>query len=437
MDFNFNIEFNFGKKEQKAREILSFEDFANLIFNKEKGYYDIQPFQFEMANWALRPVKDGTTKLLLATRGIGKSDIITSLLTLYRVYCEPTTSVQIISSTATKSRDLLKQISGMILSNMDFFDDIFRVDKILTTTINTKQNKRKEHSIFTGSLGGVIRSKHIDYIVFDDILSTENSFYKTKREEAVRIYSEALAISKNILIIGNATHPDDLHQHLRTLQAVDKFEIFNDDPRLPDFLRVDIESRRKAGDTEYSIQANYFGKILSDDKMPFYNVLVQSGDSFILPNTAQPWAFVDFALGGKDSNALTIAFLHNYKIYVLGLAETGQWSDFLQGKVIPALESLGIKNVFYEKNTTGTEPDKYFAQSGIASLGKTTTANKRAKISKLYQFKNDIILLSYDNELNSNYNKQIKLYSPIDNNCLDDAVDSLVMCLINMGVIDG
>ena len=205
------------------QEKLSFRDFANKVFNKELGFrYNLAEFQFEMAEWRLNNLDN--VSMILATRHIGKTDVITCLTTLYLIYKDPTTTLIIITDTATKGYRLLKQMKDIIIASPDVFND-FNSKTLLQREFRTKQNKRKEPSIFIGSLDGSLRGIHPDYAVFDDILTRENVSTNTM-ESVFNKYQEVKNLTNNILIIGNVCHPLDLYSKLRDT-TIPRFEIFH------------------------------------------------------------------------------------------------------------------------------------------------------------------------------------------------------------------
>lgn len=430
MNFDFDMDFSFFDEEvAKPRVILPFRDFANHIHNKENGFYNLEEFQFEIAEWRLNNLKD--VSMLLATRGIGKSDIITCLVSLYLIYINPLDSLIIITDKATKAQRLLKYIKDIIIANTSFFGDIFDEGSLLTTKLTTKQNRRKEPSIFYGSLGETLRGIHPNYAIFDDILTRETSWSSVKRESVFNKYDEVKKLTNNILVVGNVCHHLDLYSKLR--DNVPTFEIYHNDTRIPDYLKPDIDKQRMEGSSEANIQANYFGILLADEELPFYDITIMNIDS--LPNLETTFtAFFDFSNGGNDYNAVSFGFLYNYKYYVLGFASKGLWSDFIK-KILTKLNGYGllnvVKNIYYEKNTGGYEPREVFSGYGLESYPVHTSENKRNKISKLFPFKNDTILLKLKNDKeNKDYIDFVKQYSPRDNQCYDDAVDSLVMLAI-------
>ena len=428
---NFKYRNKFIKEDVSQK--LSFREFAKQVHNKELGFYDLAEFQFEIADWRLNNLND--VSMLLATRGIGKSDIITCLTSLYLIYKSPTKSLIIITDKYAKGQKLLKLMKDIISNSPGVFND-YDISSLLQKEFRTKQNKRKEPSIFIGSLGETLRGIHPDYAVFDDILTIETAWSSTTRENVFEKYEEVKKLTSNILIIGNICHPLDLYSKLRDTD-IPKFEIFHNDERIPDWLKPDLDKERLQGVSEANIQANYFGVLLPDESSPFYDLNIVYANQLPQVSTINLDCFYDFSNGGKDYNAVSIGFVFNYELYILGFAMQGMWSEFIgvvNQKIITLQINNVINNIYYESNTGGYEPREKFNQMGYKSvLPIHTSENKRFKISKIYGKFKGIKFISLDNDLhNKKYIELVKNYSPKDNNTIDDAVDSLAMlCLAN------
>ncbi len=435
MDFNFNMNFNFGKKKEEPYTAnLSFKEFAEAVHCKDKGFYDPYDFQIEMVEWTLKQPTD-QTQLILATRGIGKTIMITCLSVLYRVYLNPKISIQIISDTSRKAESNIQYIGKIIKESPEFFKHIFNEREIQKTQINSTFNKGISPTIYTGSVDSTLRGKHPDIIVFDDILTLEKAHSRATRERAQIFYNEAKALTTNIIIVGNVAHPQDLHSILRTKEAVAKFELFNGDDRIPLSLQPDLNKLRNSGVTEATIQANYFGILIADESLPFYKVKTMPWDE--IPKNVDNNSvsiFYDFSMGKNDTNAFALVYQYKNKLYVFGEVELSLWTDFIDNTA-HYFNSLNIP-ICYESNTTGEVANQYFAKHGLSSIPFFTTANKRSKIAKLYPFIDDIILCKTDTLQNKAFIEQVKGYNPADLKTLDDAVDSLAMALNHLGIID-
>ena len=408
-------------------EKLSLEEFFNTLYP-----YKLFPFQTKLIK------KIYNTKgviMLLATRGIGKTDLITALLTLYKVYINPLERVLIITNRSTRGKRILFSIGAYIKNNMSIFKNVFNLEDINRTEIRTKFNKDKGVSIGYASLGSDIRGDRPTNIVFDDILTMETSHHAIKRQNALIKYQEATSLCKNILIIGNATHELDLYSELKQASKVKIVEIYNDHKDLPEIFKINKEEKLSEGISNRTIMANYFGALVSDESTPFSEVMVMTNTSE-LPSSIELLAYYDFANGGADYNSLAIVFIHNFKAYIIGINTRGMWSDFII-QTQPLLNELDLKDVYYETNGVGREPTKIFNSIDINSFGKRTVLNKIQKIASLYPYIKDLILIkNEDIDGNIDFIKNFKGYSP-SGKCHDDANDSVAMALIQLGFIGG
>jgi hypothetical protein len=419
----------FLPEEDKAdsQEKLTLEEFYKKLY-----MYELFDFQKQLIK-AMHE-KQGVA-MLLATRGIGKTDLITALLTLYKVYINPLERVLIITNRSDRAKNILHNISSYIKNNMDVFGDIFDDRGITKTKIRTKNSTDKGVSIGYASLGSDLRGDRPTYIVIDDILTMENSHHAIKRRNAQLKYQEATSLCKNISIIGNATHEDDLYSNLKLADNVDLLEVYNDHPLLPDMFKINKEDKQKQGLSDRTIMANYYGVLIGDELLPYANTLVMGSDSLEqVPDLLSLNCFFDFSGGGNDYNALSIIFVYNYKIYVLGIAKRDMWSNFIE-LATPIIKKLGINKVFYENNQVGREPSKIMELDGINAVGIPSKTNKEHKISRMEYLRDDIILIQ-DNTLqgNDDFIRLFKGYSTISK-CNDDANDCVAMNLIQMRYI--
>lgn len=413
-----------------VKDTLSFEDFVKEVYTKDKGFHDMYDFQFEMAHWFLN--QEGTS-LLLATRGIGKTLILTALTSLYRIYKDPKCSIIIISYKAKASETIISYITSIIKTNPTFFKDIIDIKALKVQSIKTRQFRGKGSNITTSSLDSSIRGNHVDYIIFDDLINEESSSSEAFREKTKRYYEESQKISPNIQFVGNITHPQDLHSELRLKDSIPKFEIYANDDRLPDEFRPDVEKERENGVSEASIQKNYYGKLLPDETLPFYNVRVISDDGELNTKHSTPYVFYDFSQGRKDLSCFSLCWQVGYKIYVYGYAKKQDWSSFVNETAHIVKD---FKHVYFESNTSGLDMGiRAFEHNGIKAIGKPTTTNKVSKIQALYPLRDSLILVNDGSLENKAYIEQFQGYSPKSGNS-DDSVDSLAMCLIQMNIIN-
>jgi hypothetical protein len=421
-----NLWKDINKKNTHA-EKLTLKEFFDTLYQ-----YELFPFQVKLIS---QIYSSKGVVMLLATRGIGKTDLITALLTLYKVYINPLERVLIITNRSTRGKNILFSIGAYIKNNMDIFKDVFNEEDINLTGIRTKLNKDKGVSIGFASLGSDIRGDRPTNIVFDDILTMETSHHAIKRKNALIKYQEATSLCKNILIIGNATHEQDLYSELKQASKVKILEIYNDYTDLPEIFKIDKEEKLSEGISNRTIMANYFGTLVSDESTPFSEVMVMTNTAE-LPNSIELLAFYDFANGGADFNSLAIVFIHNFKAYIVGINTRGMWSDFIT-QTQPLLKELDIKNVYYETNGVGREPNKVFDSINVNSFGKRTILNKGQKIASLYPYIKDLILIKNENiKGNIEFINNFKGYSP-SGTCHDDANDSVAMALIQLGFIGG
>lgn len=432
MAWGFKVSTAWGG-EVEERKVLSFDEFCEEVYCERTGFHNLFPFQKDMAKWFLN---QSGTSMVLATRGIGKTLILSALTSLYRIYKDPKCSIIIISYKAKSSEAILGYITQIIRANKDFFSDIIDFRELKALSIKTKSFNGKGANISTASLDSSIRGNHVDYIIFDDLITDESSSSEAYRVRTKAYYEESKKIAPNIQFVGNITHPQDLHSELRLKENIEKFEIFVDDERIPDIFRPDIEKERADGVSESSIMKNYYGILLPDETLPFYNMLVADSEGAEVPYNTTPYVFYDFSQGMKDLSCYSLCWQVGYKVYVYGYAVKEDWDSFIK-RTANNIKSINNVRVYFESNTSGYDMGRRaFDMQGIKAVGRPTTTNKQAKIHALYPLRDSLILVSDGSVENKNYIEQFKGYTPSSRNAGDDSVDSLAMCLIEMGHIN-
>jgi hypothetical protein len=426
-----------GKEETvevKSNKKLSFREFVNEVYTRDKGFDDLFEFQFEMAEWFLNQTN---TSLVLATRQIGKSRVLTVLTSLYRIYLNPYIRIGIMSARLDTSRERIGIMNKIIETNKEFFNDIIDCENLLANKIKTKVTV--DYTVYAGSVDTSIRGKGFNHVIFDDLVDEKTSIYELARLKAKECYEEIQRVCKDkegikhsIQFIGNITHPLDLHSELRMIDSIPRFEIYADDYRIPDMFKPNLDKERITS-SESNIQRNYFGVLLPDENLPFYDVRVISQGEIDFQQST-PYIFYDFSQGKNDLSCYSLCWQVGYQIYVYGYAIKEDWDMFVQRT---SQDIKRFKYIFFESNTSGEDMGiRKFKQQGINAMPVHTTTNKKEKIQALYPLRNNIILVSDGSKENKNYIEQLKAYTPLNNRSGDDSVDSLSMCLIQMGIIN-
>lgn len=388
----------------------SFEQFC-----LDAGYPTPLPKQHEMREFGFN---ETDPRLLLGSRGYGKTDYLTILGVAYDIYLNGIeTSNLIITKSKNRNMAIIQEIESALIKNG------VELEKANASCIRVKGLIGKDHSVEAITIRTSMRGRHPKRILMDDPV-TEEDVSSATRELVKRKYNEALKLCDNVLIIGQPAHQHDLYAELRPL--VKLMEVPHG--TIPE-LDHDIEAQRLAGVDERSIQMSYFLKVPQDGQSPFTHI------KFIddLP-AGETVAFIDPSDGG-DFTALTIMRSFMQGVAVQGHAWQKAWYHALDD-IVPHLLARNVRKLCFETNATGTQPISQLrdllAPRGIQVVGKHSDTNKHAVIMSAGSYAHMIHL---SKKSDRNYTDQVTKYELKAK--YDDAPDSLARCLEWIGLIRG
>lgn len=379
------------------------------------GYPVPYPKQIEMVDFLLTLTEP---RLLLGSRGYGKTDYDTIMGIAYDEYMNSDHTWMIITKEKKRSSAIIAEIAQALEKNG------VELEKSNSSCIRIKGHTGKDHSVDARSIRSGLRGPHPYGIVMDDPV-TEEDVSEATRKLVERKYNEAFKLTSNIMIIGQPAHQHDLYAKLRPL--LKKMEVpYGSIPELDH----DLEAQRLAGVDEKSIQASYFLKIMSDGTSPFEKVnyidRYPVGDSV---------AFLDPSHKGEDYTALSIVRQHFQGVAVRGHVWKRAWNHCLDD-MVPHIKAMGVKKLCVETNGLGDQPVIMLRQLlggfGIGVVGKDSVMNKHAKIMAAGAYAHLIHLSKESDRL---YTDQVVQYEYKSKH--DDAPDSLASCLEWIGLIRG
>lgn len=387
----------------------SFTDFCVAA-----GYPAPYPKQIEMFNFG---IANDVPRLLLGSRGYGKTDYLTIMGVAYDIYLNGIeTSNLIISKSKTRNSAIIEEIGAALLANG------VKLDQKNTSRIRIQGLVGKEHSVEVLTIKSSFRGRHPKRLLFDDPVTEEDT------SEAMRLlvkkkYDEAYKLCKNIVIIGQPAHKYDLYAELRP--KLKKLEIpYGQIPELD----ADLEAMRLAGIDQNSIEMSYHLRIPADGSSPFDKVKYL--DQFI-PGDCVAW--IDPSFKGTDYTALTIMKGHFQGVAVLGYVYKKAWNHCID-EMIVRIQENGVRKLAFECNSLGTQPVEMLQGKlrGVGVVGKENNKNKHSRIMAAGAFAHLIHLAKNSDQV---YIDQVVKYEY--NSKHDDAPDSLASCLEWIGLIRG
>lgn len=390
---------------------VSFEEFC-----LKAGYPKPYPKQVDMMSFGMH---QSDPRLLLGARGYGKTDYVVILGIAYDIYCNPTTSTNLIM---TKSRERNAAMLGEIAAACSKNGITFEIEN--STSLRVAGLLGKDHSVSAVTVKTVsLRGRHPKRIIMDDPV-TEDDTSDATRNLVEKKYNELQKLSSNVLIIGQPAHKYDLYAKLRPLLL--KLEVPHG--TIPE-LDHDLEAQRLAGVDEASIQASYFLKIISEGATPFDNV--KYIDKF--PEGGTSVAFIDPSHEGGDYTALSVVKAYMQGVAVEGYVWKKAWNHCLDD-MLPHLQRLGVQKLCFETNALGDMPLDILRQlfPGIGIVGKRSTSNKHSTIMAAGSYAHMIHLSKQSAPTYKDHVVQYEYKAKFD-----DAPDSLARCLEWIGLIRG
>jgi hypothetical protein len=364
-------------------------------------------------------------RLLLGSRGYGKTDYVVILGVAYKLYCDyfdgrPKFRMLLVTKSDERNAAILSEICKAAQANGVTFE------KESATCLRVKGLLGKDHSVSSVTIGtSSLRGRHPDLIVMDDPV-TEEDVSEATRKKVQRVYNELMKLSSNVLVIGQPVHKQDLYQKLRPLLKCMELP----HGTIPE-LDHDLEAQRLAGVSEESIQASYFLKVSSENAAPLENV--KFIESF--PPGGNAVAFIDPSFEGGDFTALSIGKAHFDGIAVVGHTWKRAWNHVLP-EIKAKLIHSGVRRLCFETNSLGDMPIQILREAlkdtGIGVVGKKSTGFKHSRIMNAGTFAHLIHLAKTSDRV---YIEQVVMYEYGVSH--DDAPDSLASLLEWLGLIRG
>jgi hypothetical protein len=393
-----------------------------LEFIEAAGYPVPYPKQIEMSEFGL--VQFDNPRLLLGARGYGKTDYVTILRVAYKVYLLGAAySCLIVTKEKKRAGAIISEIATALRANGVV------LEKENSSCVRVQGRIGKDHSVEGLSIRSGFRGRHPDEAIMDDPV-TEEDVSQATREQVERKYNELLKLTKNVLIIGQPAHNQDLYAKLRPL--LNKLEVpFGQIPELDH----DLEAMRLAGVDSRSIEMSYHLRIPKDGTNPFDGI--KYIDSFPVgdPTRDTAIAFIDPSHEGGDYTALTIMKGYFAGMAIVGFCWKKGWNHCLD-EMVPHLKKYNVKKLGFETNSLGDMPITMLMDllknTGIGVIGRRSNNNKHSRIVAAGAYSH---LLHLSKESDTTYTNQVVQYEYKATN--DDAPDSLATGLEWIGLIKG
>lgn len=207
----------------RFRAVFDFPFFLERVFNIK-----LAKFHLEVCS----KLFEGQLVYLILPRGFGKTTIVSTGYTLWRIWREERKQVCIFSASREQSERIIKQVQDTLLDNSEFFKDIIPESRELKW--NTRQIEAKNGNMaFVKPLKPTSRGIRPHYIICDDILRDE----KYTQDQVKEIFWSVIFPSSDggraqIVCVGTPMTTDDLFFDLEHPEE-DKAKTLNTTGLLP------------------------------------------------------------------------------------------------------------------------------------------------------------------------------------------------------------
>jgi hypothetical protein len=390
---------------------VSFEKFC-----ERAGYPAPFPKQVEMM---LFVIADDIARLLLGSRGYGKTDYAVILGLAYELYLDPTATSLIVTKSDERNAAMLEEIAKAAEANG------VRFEKKNSSCLRVAGLIGKDHSVSAVTVGSTsVRGRHPKRVIMDDPV-TEEDISEATRKRVQRLYNELNKLTKNVVVIGQPVHKSDLYGTLRPL--LKRMEVAHGS--IPE-LDHDLEAMKLAGVSWESISASYHLKVVSEAGFPFEKV--KYVDHFPMGDAV---AFIDPSFEGGDFTALSCITGYFDGVAVQGHLWKKAWNHCLP-EMVERMKACGVRRVCFEANSLGDQPvimlREALKDTGIGVVGKKSTTYKHSRIMNAGAYAEAIHLSKTSDRA---YIEQVVNYEYGVKH--DDAPDSLATGLEWIGLIRG
>lgn len=356
---NLDIGLNFKSKKTIAESYLAYCAYSH--------YPAPFPKQIEMAKWAFEHEEE--PRLILGARGYGKTDYVTINGSGYKLLNDKQYKILLITKENERGKEIVAEIrEGLANNGVKFANRAKKKIRIVGC-----RGKEDNFTALTIRSKG-IRGRHPNLIIMEDPITPEDAS-ETERRRVKKVYEELLKLTRNIVIIGQPVHAEDLYQELR--EKIPTLGVWYG--QIPE-LDKDLDVERSAGVSEASIQASYFGVITDDNSLPFRRCEVV--DYYNRKNVM----FIDPSHKGGDLTAVAVGGFLGDTLPVVGFAFKKAWYDCLE-EFDYIMGRYGVGRVSIETNGLGELPVMQLRSAGMAGvMGKNHTGNKHARIMNMASF---------------------------------------------------
>lgn len=339
---------NVAQEEDKLIRYLVLEErrvdvLAEYVLDSGDGKFTPAAHHKSMIQW-----QDLNQKgLLLAGRGMAKSQYCTIARIILEILCNPNIRILLVSDSIGQSQDFLRGIKAQFEHNLklkrifgDYMTDapIWAESRI---TVPQRTQHSKEPTVTCAGLKTSLPGRHFDLIIADDIVTDKNALSETERERVKRYYYNTLEPTLEhphgrMYVIGTRWHRDDFYGWLLKMEFPHSHLIIGvlderDGETVPVWPeKFSLEAMLKRRDAHYeSFQLQYQCVAPEGMGAVFHEkMFVVDAMDTVWPADVRRWQGADLAIGQKSHHDpyahTTLDIQRNTAIPFLQDFETGR-----------------------------------------------------------------------------------------------------------------
>ena len=207
--------------DEKVQKALCYKNILELCYDKDKGFFyflkfiigDLKHLGFPRPlryNQLFRKwdklIKKHDHLVILCSRGHGKSLFFSQLYQLYDMFIHPSRKI-LIESASQEQADILIEEIRRIVDNNEWLKTKKNPDKWRTSVLGYNNG-----FILGKGFGSEVRGLHLDRIVIDDILRSDNKLTPQQIEDFVDLVLEPMLLNRGgqLILVGTPMNEKDI-----------------------------------------------------------------------------------------------------------------------------------------------------------------------------------------------------------------------------------
>ena len=433
-DKNFEYDTFMSADEENNQKALCYKKILELCYDQDKGFYyfvrfiigDLKdlgfpkPLRFNklMRKWDVI-IKKHKRLCVLAARGHGKSLTVSQLYQLYDMFIHRSRKI-LVESASQEQADMIIEEIRRIVDDNEWLKSKKNPDKWRTSMLGYNNG-----FILGKGFGSEVRGLHLDRIVVDDILRSDNKLTPQQIEDFIDLVLEPMLLNRNgqMIIVGTPFNEADIFTTIKKraeeggVWGVYEFPAIIDEEKkiiqCPDRFTFEMLMQKRATMGSLKFDREYQLKLFSRDTSLFtesvINLAKDNGKPYILldryDDSLKDYTLimgVDVARSGAVSADFTVAIVMAYnsdtqeKRIIHFWREKGLKISVQARKIAEISRKFNNCNVVVEKNNIGQDMiDELADQHNVFVEAFTTTHKSKDELIRflINSFEHEQIIL--------------------------------------------